>query len=98
MPVATVITETTVTPSAGSSQTLLVAPGASNRFWIEIVNSNTTHRLFITTSSPATSACKSADPNNGVWEGPVGPGIALYCLWEDGATAAPVRIIQYSTS
>jgi hypothetical protein len=100
MPVASVApTETTVTPTAGSVQTLLASPGTANRFWVEVVNPNTTHKLYIATSSAAcTAQAKAADPNGGVWEGPLGTNVPLYCLWESGATAVAVRIVQYVTA
>ena len=100
MPIAAVApTETTVTPATGSVQMLLSSPGTANRFWVEVVNSNATHKLYVATSAAAcTTAAKCADPSNGVAEFPIGPNVPLYCLWESGATASPVRIVQYCTA
>jgi hypothetical protein len=98
MPVATnPPTVTVITPPTGSVQTLLAAPGISGRFWVEVVNPNPTHKLYVSTASgTCTTSAKAADPAGGVWENPLGQSSALYGLWESGATAVPVQIIQYA--
>jgi hypothetical protein len=95
MPAANTVVETDVTTTVSASPQLLLAAPGPGRFWVEVVNPSSSHRLFVATSSAAcTAAAKAADPY-GVWDGPVG-NLPLYYLWETGATAAPVRVIQYS--
>ena len=71
-------------------------PAPATRYWVRVVNSHATKKVFIGHSSAMTNVtnCEIVDPSNGVWEDRASPSIPIFALSEDG-TSITVRIKQY---
>ena len=97
MPAAATVTESTVSVASATVAVRLDGTPLANRFWVRVVNPNATLRLFIghTSGTVAPTNWETADPANGVWEGPVGVGVPIYACSETGATIA-AKVIQYA--
>ena len=96
MPSASTVTRANVTVNSVTSAVRLDPSPLAGRFWVRVVNPDPTYRLYIGYDSGTVdgTSWETADPFNGVWEGPVAAGVALYAVMETGAVSISARVIQ----
>ena len=101
MPSAATVTRGNVTVNSVTVAKRLDEPATATaplagRFWVRVVNPDPTYRLYIGYDSGTVdgTSWETADPFNGVWEGPVAAGVALYAVMETGAVSISARVIQ----
>jgi len=105
MPSATTVLQRDVVVASATVPVRLDDPATNaapaGRYWVRVVNPNTTLRVYIGHSSTVgthlmnVTNCETVDPNNGVWEDSVGAAVPIYALTE-GGTSITVRVKQYA--